>query len=187
MRYLLKVLFYLITIPLGILIAILVTLAVFNYNASYLSLSGKKFNKEIWKKGDDERCAMYKDLTKNYIRRGMNQNQLIELLEEPSATRYSRHKRIKALTFYGGNCKKNLIEGTTSKSLLIYVIFDKKNNVVRTLDNYKNQKDIDKLFEVWCSNYRNDCDCNLNVNGKIIKKRDILKTDLLKECGVEAW
>lgn len=116
---------------------------------TYHSLS---FNKEEWQDitpgprlrsgGSNARCKMYGDLIKNYLKKGMNIEEVEQLLGKPRSFYYCLNKKIKCANYDMGNC---VINSLTISPGHLYICFNQEQQVI----NFGKDRIIDK----YCPNH----------------------------------
>ena len=131
----LKKLFWILIILLGILIALLVLLNVLfiTYTSiqEYKPLMRKKFNKDIWitAQGDtlERRCGMYHDLTRNHLKKGMSIKEVENLVGEINDWGYCTDKKTKCSMHLMGVCYSNAL---SIVNMVLYICFDRNHRLV---------------------------------------------------------
>jgi hypothetical protein len=114
LKRLLRILYEIIKVPLGIVKAVSIILTVlsvplvvlliyWHVTAYYDSYYSAKFDKQLWAENND-RCAMYGDLKKNYLKKGMTKEAVEQLLGKRNSYYYCLDKKIKCTSYKLGLC-----------------------------------------------------------------------------------
>lgn len=144
-----------------------------------------KFDRDKWlaakkelKNSDSSRCGMYKDLEKNYLKKGMTRQEVENLLGKVTTYFYCLDKKVKCASYGMGTCVWNSL--TSSGPVSVEICFNDKEKVVA----FSRDTHIVKNF---CEDQKNRALCFSDKEYCICYKEKLDEYGNNDNCKIDRW